>query len=210
MKSPIKTYYSNFRHPRGLLGRYIVKRMNGERHATLAEWALKDIQLNDNAEVADIGCGGGANVARMLSKFPDSKVTGIDFSPVAINMAIKVNKQAITSGRCRIVGGNAKLLPLLKENFDLVTAFETVYYWPSFLECLAEIHRVLKSGGKVIIANETDGIDPEGLKWAHLVGHMHIYTINELTQYLTEAGFTDIKSRHDESRHFISVTAIKP
>ena len=210
MKSPLRTYYSNFRHPQGLLGRYVVNRMNGKRHATLAEWAVEDVQLDSNASVIDVGCGGGANVARMLSKFPGSMVTGLDFSPVAIKMAIKVNKEAIATGRCRIVGGNAKLLPLLKESYDLATAFETVYYWPSFLECLAEIYRVLKSGGKVIIANETDGVDPKGLKWAHLVGHMHIYTIQELTEYLTAAGFTDIRSRHDESRHFICVTAIKP
>lgn len=184
--------------------------MNGKRHGILAKWALKDVQLDSNAYVADIGCGGGANVARMLDKFPDSKVAGVDFSPVAINMAIKVNKKAIAAGRCKIVGGNAKLLPLLKETCDLITAFETVYYWPSFHECLAEIHRVLKSGGKVVIANETDGIDPKGLKWASQVGHMRIYTIEELIDYLTEAGFTDIKSRHDEERHFICVTGTKP
>ena len=141
--------------------------MNGKRHGALAEWALKDVQLNSNASIADIGCGGGANVARILDKFPDSKVSGVDFSPVAINMALRVNKEAIAAGRCKIVGGNAKLLPLLKENYDLITAFETVYYWPSFSECLAEIHRVLKSGGKVVIANETDGIDPEGHKSAN-------------------------------------------
>ena len=210
MKSPRRTYYANFRLPEGLLGRYVVHRMNGKRHGALAEWALKEVQLNSNASIADIGCGGGANVARMLDQFPDSKVAGVDFSPVAINMALRVNKEAIAAGRCKIVGGNAKLLPLLKETYDLITAFETVYYWPSFSECLAEIHRVLKSGGKVVIANETDGIDPEGHKWARLVGHMRIYTIEELTEYLTEAGFTDIRSRHDEERHFICVTGTKP
>ena len=210
MRSPRKAYYANFRLPEGLLGRYVVNRMNGKRHRALAEWALEDVHFNSEGSIADIGCGGGANVARMLEKYPDCKVSGVDYSPVAIKIARKVNKAAIASGRCKIVGGSAKLLPLPKETHDLITAFETVYFWPSFNECLAEIHRVLKSGGKVIIANETDGIDPEGFKWAKLVGHMYIFTIEELTEYLTDAGFIDIKARHDESRHFICITATKP
>lgn len=210
MKSLIKTYYSSFRLPEGLMGRYAVYRMNGKRHGALAEWALEGLHLPSEPSVADIGCGGGANVTRLLNKFPESKVTGVDISPIAVNKARKVNKDAIALGRCKILGGNAKMLPLLKETHDLITAFETVYYWPSFNECVAEIHRVLKPGGKVLIANETDGIDPEGLKWPKLVGHMHIFTIEELVEYLTEAGFTDIHSRHDEGRHFICVTATKP
>lgn len=184
--------------------------MNGKRHGELAEWALEGVQLDGEVSVADIGCGGGANVTRLLDKFPESKVTGVDISPIAVNKARKVNKSAIASGRCKIVGGNAKMLPLLRETHDLITAFESVYYWPSFDECLNEIHRVLKPGGKVVIANETDGIDPEGLKWAKLVGYMHIFTIEELVEYLTEAGFTDIQTRHDEARHYICVTATRP
>lgn len=210
MKSLRKAYYASFRLPEGLIGRYAVHRMNGKRHGALAEWALEGLHLDNGAAVADIGCGGGANVVRLLDMFPESKVTGVDISPIAVNKARKVNKDAIASGRCKIVGGNAKMLPLLRETHDLITAFETVYYWPSFNECVAEIHRVLKPGGKVLIANETDGIDPEGLKWPKLVGHMYIFTIEEIVEYLTEAGFTDIHSRHDEERHFICVTATRP
>ena len=132
MKSPRRTYYANFRLPEGLLGRYVVHRMNGKRHGALAEWALKEVQLNSNASIADIGCGGGANVARMLDQFPDSKVAGVDFSPVAINMALRVNKEAIAAGRCKIVGGNAKLLPLLKETYDLIIGPHSVNASPRF------------------------------------------------------------------------------
>ena len=210
MKSFKKKYYANFRHPTGLLGRFVVNRMNGKRHSALAEWVLEDIHLTEEALVADIGCGGGAIVAQMLEKFPKSIVAGVDFSPIAINKARKVNREAIAAGRCKIVGGNAKLLPLLKDSYDLVTAFETVYYWPSFHECLNEIYRVLKPNGKAVIGNETDGIDSEGFKWARLVGHMHIYTIEELTEHLTQAGFININAWHDEERHFICVTATKP
>ena len=174
------------------------------------QWAMKDYEFPSDASIADIGCGGGANVARFLAMSPDFKVTGIDISPVAVDKAYNVNFEAIEQGRCKIVGGNAKSLPLAKETFDLVTAFETVYYWPDFGECVDEIFRVLKHEGTCVIANETDGHDPEGAKWEKRILYMHIYTIDELKLFLSAAGFTDITSRHDEERHYICVTARKP
>jgi hypothetical protein len=39
---------------------------------------------------------------------------------------------------------------------------------------------------------------------------MLVYTIDEITEALTNAGFTNILSRHEEQRHFICVTATKP
>ena len=206
----IKKYYANFRHPKGLLGRYVVNRMNGKRHAELVEWVLEGIDIPDDAHTVDIGCGGGAAVSRMLEKCPQGKAYGVDFAPVAIKKARSVNSKAIDAGRCKILGGNAKLLPLIKESIDIATAFETIYYWPAFDECLTEVFRVLKPGGLFVIGNDTDGIDPEGEKWAKLVGHMYIYTIEEITQYLTEAGFVNITSRHDEQTHRICVIGHKP
>ena len=108
------------------------------------------------------------------------------------------------------MGGNAKLLPFFKDTFDVATAFETIYYWPSVEECLAEVLRVLKPDGQFIIANDADGIDPVGEKWAKLIGHMRIYTIDELKQLLNKAGFTSIAAHHDEENHRICVTARKP
>ena len=105
------------------------------------------------------------------------------------------------------IGEDANVLA--KDSFDLVTAFETVYFWPILEEGLAEIFRVLKPGGTCVIANEMDGLDPNCRKMEHAVG-MLVYTINEITEPLKELGFTGISSRHDESRHFICITARKP
>ena len=79
----LSKYYSNYRHPKGLLGRYVVRAMNGKRHGALAEWALNFVDIKEDAHVLDIGCGGGANVARMLAKYPKGTVNGVDFAPAA-------------------------------------------------------------------------------------------------------------------------------
>ena len=184
--------------------------MNGERHQALAKWAMTDVNLKDSAHALDIGCGGGANVARLLQMSPNGKISGMDISKAALKVARSLNKKAIADKRCYIVGGTAKQLPFIKDTFDLVTAFETIYYWPMLQECLSEVLRVLKPGGKFLIANETDGHDPEGKKWAKLIEHMYIYTIDELKEHLAQAGFINIEARHDADTHYICVTGSKP
>lgn len=206
----LRKYYSNFRHPKGIIGKYIVHKMNGKGHAALAEWTFAGVDIPSNTQALDIGCGGGANVRRLLELCPDGKVTGVDIAPVAVNKSRNYNRAAIESGRCKIVGGNAKMLPFFRDSFDVVTAFETVYYWHPIDVCLAEALRVLKPGGQFIIANDADGIDPVGDKWASLIGHMRIYGIDDLKDLLADAGFTDIAARHDANRHCICVTARKP
>lgn len=46
-------------------------------------------------------------------------------------------------------------LPFPEDKFDLVTAVETQYYWPSPVRDMQEILRVLKPGGKLIVIAES-------------------------------------------------------
>ncbi len=202
-------YYRRASLPHGFWGKRALKAMNGKRHEALPEWVLAQLDINPDANVLDVGCGGGANVARLLKRCPDGKVTGMDRSALALDMAHDYNYPDVVDKRCHIIGGNINQLQAAKDLFDLVTAFETIYFWPVIEEGLAEVFRVLKPGGTCVIANEMDGQDPIHRKMEHAVG-MLIYTIDEITEALKRAGFTDIDSRHDESRHFICVTARKP
>ena len=53
------------KQPKGRMGRMIMKGMNSG-HSSLAAWALEKASWRDNAQILDIGCGGGAAIARML------------------------------------------------------------------------------------------------------------------------------------------------
>ncbi|MBR5736631.1 MAG: class I SAM-dependent methyltransferase [Bacteroidales bacterium] len=198
-------FFGNTRKPRGLFGIYMVNRMNGGHHAVLAEWALKDFEIDSESSALDIGCGGGANIARLLERC--RQVTGVDYSSVAVSKARKFNWKAIAQGRCNVVEGNVADLPFEDDSFNLVTAFETIYFWPDIEDCYRQVRRVLKDGGRFVIVNELDG-ERDDKKWETIIEGMHAYTPDEIESGLNAAGFTSIELTRDD-RHFVRVVAEK-
>ena len=92
--------FSNARKPEGFFGRMMVNGMNGGSHAKMAEWGLSYITISDDADILDVGCGGGANLARLLKRCTKGTVKGIDYSPVSVKKSKEVNATAIAKGRC--------------------------------------------------------------------------------------------------------------
>ena len=201
--------FSNTRKPEGFFGRMMVNGMNGGGHARLAEWGLSHLTLTNDVNVLDVGCGGGANVARLLKRCPQGTVTGIDYSPVSVKKSTEVNAASITAGRCRVLEGNASALPFDDNSFDIVTAFETVYFWPDIEECFRGVRRILKEGGRFAIVNEDDGLTGNNEKWEKMIDGMHTYTPDELRMHLTAAGFRDIDVKIDDQHHRLTVMATK-
>ena len=78
-------------------------------------------------------------------------------------------------------------------SFDVVTAFETVYFWPGLPKCFQEVYRVLKPGGIFLICNESNGDTDKDEKWTELIGGMTIYRDVELKAAMQEAGFMNIQ-----------------
>ena len=201
--------FSNTRKPEGFFGRMMVNGMNGGSHAAMANWALSSVQINEDDRILDVGCGGGANIARLLQRAPKGKVEGVDYSSVSVNKSTKVNATAIGEDRCRVQEASVEKLPFEGDSLDLVTAFETVYFWPDIERCFGEVKRVLKSGGRFVIVNEDDGLTGANDKWEKLIEGMHTYTPEELQKHLTDVGFHDIAVRNDGQRHWLCVTAVK-
>lgn len=176
---------SQFSRPSSLMGRLLLRSMN-IGHGRLHQWGLKaaGIQLTDR--VLDVGCGGGKAISRILEE-TRREVAGVDHSPEAVKTARSVNRAAISSGRLRIVESSVENLPFRDGFFDVVTAFETTYFWPELQVGLTEIHRVLNRGGRLVIANEFADRASAGA-WAGRL-NMRVPDSEALAGAAYEAGF---------------------
>ena len=59
------SFFQNTCKPDGLGGKLMVKMMN-YGHRELSKWGFAQLDLRDNVQILDAGCGGGANVALWL------------------------------------------------------------------------------------------------------------------------------------------------
>ena len=201
--------YSNVKKPEGFLGKRVLSRMNGGLHAQLADWGIGFLGDMKAESVIDLGCGGGRNVSEFLKRFPDAFVRGLDYSETSVAKASKVNRAEIASGRCEIVHGDVTSLPFDDGAFDLVSAFETIYFWPDIEKSFSEIVRVLRPGGKFLIVNESDGEDRESEEWAEMIEGLTRYTAERLDELLKNAGFKDVKTELIPEKHWLCVIAEK-
>ena len=200
----LKTFFTNCACPQGRMGRAMLKFMN-LCHAPLTNWGLKLVNIQDGWTMLDIGCGGGATLQRLQKRSEGSMVYGIDISEESVAKARKVNAEVLDK-RVFITQGSAEKLPYEDGKFDLVTAVETVYFWPNLADCLQEVRRVLKSGGKFAILVEV--IDGDSM-WTNVVEGMTAYSPEELKTLLDDAGFiqTEIHRMKPSNATVIGVKA---
>ena len=154
-------------------------------HVPLTNWGLKLVDIQDRWTMLDVGCGGGFTICRLLKRSEGAYVYGIDISEESVAKAKKVNAEKLDK-QVFVTQGSAEKLPYDDSKFDLVTAVETVYFWPNLPDCLQEVHRVLKEDGKFAILVEV--VDSDS-KWTSVVEGMTAYSPEDLKKLLDDAGF---------------------
>ena len=184
----LKTMFTNCACPKGFLGRCMLRFMNFG-HAPLTNWGLDHVEFSDGMVMLDIGCGGGATLKRLLKRSPEGMVYGIDISEESVVKAKNVNKQLLNK-QVFVQQGSANRLPWEDQKFDVVTAVETVYFWPNLPQCFQEVKRVLKPGGQFAIMLEV--IEGDSI-WTNVVEGMTVYSPEMLKDMLEQAGFGDVE-----------------
>ena len=200
----LKKIFTNCAHPKGRMGRAMLKFMN-LCHAPLTNWGLSLVEIKDGWTMLDIGCGGGATLRRLLKRSRGGMVYGIDISEESVAKARKVNADVLDK-QVFVAQGTAEKLPYEDWKFDLVTAVETIYFWPNLPQCLQEVRRVLKPGGRFAIMVE---VADEHSKWVDLVDGMKAYSPEQLKEMLEDAGFVEIEV-HRKKPSYATVIGLKP
>jgi ubiquinone/menaquinone biosynthesis C-methylase UbiE len=121
-------------------------RVLGEsRHVMVVE--ANRAAVNDKV-VLDIGCGSGTSGA--LFSYLGAHYIGVDHSRHAAAHALR-NLRGV-GGDGFTAQGNAEALPMRDGSVDVVYSNGVLHHTPNFLTAMDEAYRVLKPGGKAIIA----------------------------------------------------------
>jgi tocopherol O-methyltransferase len=115
----------------------------------LLHWANVDTEPQ---QIFDLGCGIGGSSLFLADKFRQAKITGISLSPVQINRAKERSKELGFSDRTNFLVADALSIPFPDNSFDLVWSLESGEHMADKHKFLQECDRILKPGGKLILA----------------------------------------------------------
>ena len=116
--------------------------------------------------ILDIGCGGGVAVKGFAKQFSDATVYGIDHAAEMVELSAKTNRKAVSQGRVILLQNSIEQVEIPDNTIDIATAFDTINFWPDFELAMAEIKRILATGGRFYIIN---GYPEPGSKWYEFV-----------------------------------------
>ncbi len=166
----------------------------------------------------DIGCGSGKAVyeaSRHLKQGSRSIACGCDLSTGMLKAG---QDQKTQFNQVFFLSASAQFLPFKENSFDVILCTIAIHHFPLALLALNEFKRVLRSGGKVLIADVCRDQSIGIWLWDRLhrwfeKGHVKYYRINEMLEMLADAGFnniriTDLHPRFSESKKIFRKVAI--
>ena len=101
------------------------------------------------ATVLDVGCGTGVFAALARSAFPSASIWGVDL--VAAMLAKGRERRPASPGAVALVQGDSERLPFPAGAFDVVTCSNSFHHYPDQARAVAEMHRVLKPEGRLLL-----------------------------------------------------------
>jgi len=114
----------------------------------LKQIRLKYFHAKQPVRILDVACGTGRFIACLRKLMPDSvELYGIDYSEKMIE------KAKTKAGYVSWNVANINELPYKENTFDIITCSHAFHHFPSQTKALAEIYRVLKPGGILMIVD---------------------------------------------------------
>ncbi len=160
----------------------------------LRKLTVDNALIKPSDSVLDVGCGTGEVTILAKTRAKNGKVYGIDPAPEMIAVARKKAARKKLDIDFRI--GVIEALPFPDSSIDVVTSSLMMHHLPEDLKVrgLAEISRVLKPGGRLLVA---DFMRPTGSLLNHLfiafTRHQGLKSgIEDLQKLLKAAGFGQI------------------
>ncbi len=181
---------------------------NGRKSRFLREAQSKVVSLlnvKENVHFLDVGCGTGWAVGQVAKLVNDKGLFyGVDLSEKMIE---KAKSNFSGKDNFHFLQANSESIPLDDNFFDIIICTNSFHHYLHPDKALKEIHRLLKSGGKLYI------LDPLADSWvikfwdvmAKLIEpeHVKIYSMKEFQQLFEQAGlrYSSVKADWHQGIH---------
>lgn len=122
-------------------GEYATNRLGVER----VEWSPTDTVL-------DVGCGTGAALRHVARWVTEGVLIGVD----AIPRMVEIARDACDGTSIEVREGVASALPVSDSVCDVVLAFDSLDHWADPAAGFAEVRRVLREVGRLVVVKDLD------------------------------------------------------
>src|SRR5678815_1286801 len=138
--------------------------------------------------VGDLGCGTG-QLTEVVSPYV-RQVIAVDSSADMLDAA---RHRLVGSGNVDLRQGELENLPIAAGELDAAMLSLVLHYSPSPGRALADVCRVLRPGGRVLVV---DMLPHERQEYQQQMGHVWLgFSEKQIEKFLTDAGFSEVRMR---------------
>jgi ubiquinone/menaquinone biosynthesis C-methylase UbiE len=153
--------------------------------------------------VLEIGPGPGYAAIELAKLVEDAQIVCLDASKTMIEIASRHVEEEGLGERISFQEGVAHRLPFPDEHFDLVVSSGSLHEWREAVQAFREVHRVLKSGGRVRVTDLRRDADRKALdelaraipsalmRWGLRHSVSEAYTREKLAELLSQTPWSE-------------------
>lgn len=151
---------------------------------------LRKLSLTPKDYLLEIGCGGGAFLEDALRS--GCRAAAIDHSPEMVRLAREVNRDAVAKHRLEVQEAEADKLPYPDSVFTCAMMTNVFGFLPDPVATLAEVHRVLTKGGRLVIYTLSPEMRGTMAAPEPMASRLRFYEDVELMRLAKTVGFVDV------------------
>lgn len=179
-----------------------------QAHAQEITTRCPEMEVGD---ILDIGCATGYQLRLLAKTYPNVRLVGLDISPQMIRQAQL--KSAQCTPEIHFMADDwenldSQSIEYLKQfRFKLIICANTFHYFTQPRQAIAQIYSMLDSGGMLLILEREKSSSVLTTLWGFLHRHyikdqVEFYAAEDITGYLSEAGFENISIVRTIKRYF--------
>jgi arsenite methyltransferase len=178
-----------FARPHGAAGRFLLGPLLDWIGAPMMRAAFAALEPKPGEAILDLGIGGAALSRRLVRA--GAAVTGVDPSAVLLDRARRRMPEA------RFLPGQGAAIPLADAAMDKAASVNTLYFWADPEAVMAELARVLRPGGRMVLGFQTaDAVRA----WPGHVHGFHAWDEAAVVAAVEQAGFRIVAVRAGSDR----------